>query len=1288
MTLLSLGAVGAIANPAPVQPRIGVGYNSSSGGYDGFSHLDAFYPLLQTPGHHLLYTYGQLRMDGGTPLGTNLMLGYRIANPQTRRVWGAYLGYDQQNTGTNSFQQLGLGLESLGDWDLRINGYLPLGQTRKLALDTGLQITDHYFRDHDLNLVLQRQQIYESAAQGVDVEVGTRLFNLGTGELRGYGGLYYYKPTGSEGSLGYRLRLTVDPVPGLNMGLNFQNDRLFGSHLAFQVGAHWGGARPSQDPDRLLTRLEKTPQRTQAIAIEQQTTVAFNSTVVATNPETGQPWYFLHVHPDGGQDGRFESPFATVEEAIGSLSRSAVANKNTIVYVQNVRQPATTTVNVPENVRLWSTGPLQRIDTREMGNVILPLSQSGIFPHIHTTVNMRSGSHLAGFTIQPAEGDNGVTGNQVRDLIIRENRITTTGDHAVAVNLNNVSGTMTLTANQINTSGDSAHGVSLQQTEAHLTAATLTGNQISTSGNSAHGFYTRTRNDQSRIDQITLTGNQLATQGEKSHGLFAFIDTSSVLRDLTIHRSTATTQANQAHGIFAFARTGGRIENVFIHESTARTEGNQANGIILFANEAGSRLDRVTLSHNQVSTAGINAAAVLTFASKGGHLGQSELTANTITTTGNGSVALLSFASNRSSLGNTTITDNQIQTSGINANGILAFATTESNLNSATISGNTVTTLGQGGGAAQGLYNSYAVDRSGGILAFASNGSTVNQATVTGNQVNTQGTLSNGIAVFASRQKGHGASRLEQATVENNRVTTTGQESHGILTFASQESTLTTATISGNTSITSGDQAYGLFGFAANSQNFGGLTLRQNLTQTTGQNAHGTFIFASNNGQIAALDIFNNRNSTTGQGADGIKIQATGDHSILPMVTVQNNTITTQGTNANGISTMLERNTALTTANLSENRVAIGGNGGRAIALTLNHANLTSWTASRNNLTTGGDGESGADRAPGIFVFSTNSDLENVILEHNQIKTTGLGSIGIDVTAAGGSFNRAVVENNQVMTAGANYVEGTVDVGSMGISFSALNGTTFGEAIATGNQIITQNTKAHGIQFLTVNSTIENATTTNNMIRTHGAEAHGIFLLATQNNQGRGEITNANITQNRIHTENEAANGIFALAALGTLDTLNLNANQINTRGDRANGIFTLATEGTIHRAIANGNNIRTLAANSNGILFQASNNGQIHNAQLINNMVPQAGLHSFHVQTSTGVTLTNPSLCVAAFSGNNSPNPSATDLRVTHAAGTINFVNFTNVAANNTSFSNILANGGGTFNGAVADCP
>jgi len=1283
---IALSPGGAIASetPAPVQPRVGVGYNSGSGGYEGFGHLDAFYPLLQTPGRNLLYTYGQVRMEGGNPLGTNLMVGYRIANPNTKRVWGAYLGYDQQSTGVNSFQQLGLGLESLGDWDFRINGYLPLGETRKLALDTGLQITDHYFRNHELNLVLQQQQIYEAAAQGADFEVGTRLLNVGTGELRGYGGLYYYKPTGSEGTLGYRLRLTANPVRGLNFGLNFQNDRLFGDHLSFQIGAHWGGARPSQDPDRLLARLETAPQRTQAIAIEQQTTVAFSSTVVATNPETAQPWYFLHVHPNGGQDGRFESPFATVEEAIGSLSRIAVApaNKNTIIYVQNVSRPATATINVPENVRLWSTGPLQRIDTRELGSVILPLSQSGIFPQIHTTVNMNSGAHLAGFTIQPPSGQDGVTGNQVRDLIIRENRITTLGNQADGISLENVTGTMAIVTNQINTSGNAAHGVRLNQTNAHLTAATLTGNQINTTGTGSHGFYTRTRNAQSRIDNITLTSNSLGTTGDKSHGLFAFIDTNSVLQDLAIYRSTATTQTDESHGIFAFAKAGARIENVTITESIARTQGEQANGILVFANEAGSRLDRATLTNNQVSTAGLNAAAMLTFATREGHLGQSQLTGNQVTTQGHNAAAILSFASNDSSLGDTTITGNQIQTSGINANGLLAFATVRSSLNNATISGNTVTTLGQGGGSVSGIYGSYATDRSGGILAFASNDSTVNQATVTGNKISTQGTLSNGIAVFAARQGVYAPSTLQNATIQNNQITTQGRESHGILAFASNQSTLTAATLSGNTSITNGEQAYGLFGFAANSQNFGRLVLSGNLAQTTGLTAHGTVVSANNDSRIGAVEILNNRNQTTGQDGDGIKIQASGINSMLPIVTVENNTATTQGTEADGITMTVQNNATLTTATLTGNRVETQGQAGKAIALTLtNNVNLGDWTASHNQITTGGD------RAPGIVISSTNSAPNQITLANNQVNTSGLGSMGIDITANGGTFTRATVQDNQVTTGGANYLNGTVDVGSIGISFTALNGTNFGEAIATGNHIITHKFKASGIQFLAANGTITTATAQDNQIRTNGIEAHGVFLLTTQTN---GRITTANIAQNHINTHNEKANGIFALSTqLGTIASLNLNQNQITTHNTDANGIFTLATEnGMITEAIANGNNIRTLAANSNGILFQASNDGQIRNGQLINNMIPQAGLHSFHVQTSTGMTATNPNLCIAAFTGNHSPNPLATDLRVTHASGTINFVNFANVATNNTSFSNILANGGGTFNGAAAGCP
>ncbi|WP_072619718.1 hypothetical protein [Spirulina major] len=1317
-----------LLTPQAVRPQVGVGYNSAGNGYSSFSELDVFYPLWQSAGQSLGYVYGQLRRDANHHWGGTMVLGYRLASP--RRVWGAYLGLDQQSTGANTFQQLGVGLESLGDWDVRLNGYLPLGKTRQVALDTGLRLKERYFRGHDLNLVLEQQQIYEAAARGLDFEVGTRLFDWGAGEVRGYGGLYYYKPTGGEGALGYRMRVTANPVDFLNVGLTMQQDGLFGSRLSFQVGATWGGARPH--PSRssaTLARLTTPPQRTNAIAIDQQTVIAFRGTVVATNPDTHQPWYFLHVHPDGGKaDGQFETPFSTIEGAIAA----APSNTNTIIYVQDVSQPAGD-LTIPDSVRLWSTGPDQQINTTEIGRVTLPLANSGIYPRIVGTVAMGNDAHLAGFTIQPPSGHDAVTGDQVQNLTIRENRITTSGEDAGGVQLDNVTGWVSLLGNQITTTGNTkqgrtgAHGVTVNQETATLSAATLTSNAITTQGTRADGVYVRTRtatggveavtltdnvirttandglqsndnltpqptpaiaaeqshglfvfaNQKSRVGAITLERNQISTVGDRSNAVFTFAQNNATIGQATFDQNTLTTSGYKSNAISAFPSSGGQFHQVTITRNQIVTSGDESPAVLTFATGAGSQMGRSVIQNNQVTTHGNNSDAVLAFAAQTSSLGAATITGNRITTTNNYAAGLLTFASKTSTLGTVTISSNQIATQGSFSDGLLAFASQGSTLGTATITGNTVTTQGQGGtlpSTAPAAYT-YNTGYSGGIMAFASNGSTLSTASIQGNRVSTGGNKSNAIAVFSSSSGANPGSTITNATLANNQVSTTQAESRGMMVFATRASTLTDATITGNTSTTQGNDADGIFAFASQSQNFGQATITNNAIATQGTNAAGINLAANNTSRINGVTVTGNQSRTTGPDADGITLLA-GTSSTLPSVTIQNNQATTTNARANGVAIALQNNSTLTTGTIHSNAVTTTGQNAQAIFVDTNNSTLTTMGVTANTVQTTGQAGNG------IGVTATNGTTTTATITQNTVHTTGAAALGIDVTANGGTFSTAQVTQNQITTSGG--VTGTApnEQGARGISVSALNNTTLGNAIATHNQITTQGPKAIGIQVLAANGNITTTEIESNTINTTGTNAIGLSVLATANTS-TGKITTATLTSNTITTRGTGAHALSLLGSNnGEIDTATIRNHQLLTTGTDANGILTLAKDATLTNLTINANAVRS--QQFHGVTMQASNMGTIGTASLTNNVIIQADKNSFNLVTNTPDSGT-PVACVSAFTNNNSQNATNRDLSITTTTGTFNFVNFSvpTIQANNTGFS--VINGSPTV---VTACP
>jgi hypothetical protein len=249
--------------PIKVLPRFGGNFTTGPGvGYSSsFGSIEGFVPLSQTPGSNLTFLEGRLLLSTeDSNLGGNLVLGHRVYNAEANRVLGGYIAFDNRSTGNSSFNQVGVGFESLGEsWEVRGNAYVPVGNTRQLTAETisdlGVSASDPFFQDNFLAVTRNQQQQlnrrFEAAMTGVDLEAGVKLASLGqTGALRGYAGLYYYDAPGSDEVLGWRTRLEARPTDTLRLGLALSNDATFGTNLVVSVGANFPGTRPrglSQD---------------------------------------------------------------------------------------------------------------------------------------------------------------------------------------------------------------------------------------------------------------------------------------------------------------------------------------------------------------------------------------------------------------------------------------------------------------------------------------------------------------------------------------------------------------------------------------------------------------------------------------------------------------------------------------------------------------------------------------------------------------------------------------------------------------------------------------------------------------------------------------------------------------------------------------------------------------------------------------------------------------------------------------------------------------------------------
>ncbi|MDX2239098.1 MAG: right-handed parallel beta-helix repeat-containing protein [Leptolyngbyaceae cyanobacterium bins.302] len=593
-----------------ILPRVGAQITvGDAGGFSNFlGGVNGFVPLAQKPGQSITFAEGRvlLSAEKGNP-SANLIVGHRIYDQKSDRMYAGYLAYDHRSTGNNGFNQLGFGVETLGKtWDVRANAYLPVGSTRQLVAETinsSATFSNPFFQQNFLatTRTLQQQinQKFEAAVGGFDLEAGGKLAKLGvTGELRGYGGVYYLKAPESDGAVGVRARLEARITDTIQAGLVVSTDRLFGTNAALSVGVTLPTTRPRRDTlkEPFLARLGDSIYRNPTIAIEEQKeskTVVTQETQLVTNPATGQPWRFRHANPGiGTGDGTFENPTGTVAQAL------AVAQPDDIVYVQPGTNPGIPAFTIPDRVQVLSTGPIQRIDTVELGNLQLPGSGAGVLPTVQGTVTLGNSTTLSGFAIGTTTGP-GILGNNISNAIVRDNAIANTAGEGIL--LNNVQGQVTIQDNTIRQAG--GEGISLNNNQGQVNML-LTRNQIANNGATAvdgDGVNVELRN--SATGNFTITNNTI-TDNSGTAGIADGIDVKLFnAANGTFNVADNTIAGNQLNGVAIDLEATARGTFNFTRNAIS---GNQASGVAVLASDDATgafNFDSSTIANNQLKGA-------------------------------------------------------------------------------------------------------------------------------------------------------------------------------------------------------------------------------------------------------------------------------------------------------------------------------------------------------------------------------------------------------------------------------------------------------------------------------------------------------------------------------------------------------------------------------------------------------------------------------------------------------------------------------------------------------------
>lgn len=603
------------------KPRLGVRYNTKGSGYDAFTSFEGFVPLFQTPGRNVTFLEGRLLLDDKDYISGNLVLGHRILSDSGKRVIGTYVSFDKRNTGSNAFNQVGLGFESLGDVDFRANAYLPVSNGRQPMNDgyTGGAV----FSGN--NLFLQRR--YETALHGIDAEIGTRLTRLGSGDIRAYAGGYYLGGDNIEDTFGWKARIAANPTDALNLNITVQNDPLFNTSALFTIGLTFpgsGASRAKTDQERLIARMADFTERQAIIPVARDVQFDFSRPATIINPvaASGQQTRFIQVAAGGTGTGTGEAPLGT-----GSLvSTVTSATPGTIVYVNGA--PSVTlanTLTVPAGVQLLSSGPVQTINTVEAGNIRLPGSGSGLFPVLTGTpviagnglVRLSSNTTVSGFDVRipttgfaapagvPTNVDaRGIVGSGISNVTIANNFVSNA--RREAIDLSEVTGNVAINNNTVRDSGVNNSENAIRVLNSKGTVALGIANNTITNNNGVAVSLSGTAQGTATVENnsISTTRTGISLRASETANL------TSIARGNIIN-GTSTSREGIASRTFDTAQANTTI--------SGNTISNMASGITLEASD--SAKPQITVSGNTIDrsrTNGIYANAI----------GNSELRAN------------------------------------------------------------------------------------------------------------------------------------------------------------------------------------------------------------------------------------------------------------------------------------------------------------------------------------------------------------------------------------------------------------------------------------------------------------------------------------------------------------------------------------------------------------------------------------------------------------------------------------------------------------------------------------
>ncbi len=661
-------------------------------GYDkGYTTLEVFLasdpsqwtvtPFLDLRGH--IFDNGKWAANGG--VGLRALWGSRI--------YGINTYYDYRNTGRFHANQIGAGLETLGElFDFRLNGYLPVGAKNSSLYDPVFgAFSGHYM------LLLQKRQ---TAMKGANAEFGFHFGKSESFDFYAAAGPYYFIGEDAPATWGGKARILGTFKDTLTLEISDSYDRTFHNKFQGQIGLQFsfGPKSKGKTANRLNDRMVQPVDRQEIIVID---TVKKNT--VAIDPATGLPYFFVFVDNTSSSDGTYESPYHSLAQA------QANSSANDVIYV--FPGDGTTTgmnagITLKANQKFWGSGVGHSLPT-PVGAISIP-AQTSASPTITNTdvdtegnvITLATDNAISGFTITSALND-AIYGTNPHNLEVSSCTITNTATYAVEATfsgnasisitnnrfLNNVNGvylalngTSTVVCSNNTFEGQtSVSSVPIEVAASNNTFTTQITNNLFNDNTTGSVRFNLT----SVVDaDISILNNTITNNGTGSQSILGssvvFIQTGTTA-SCSIALEANTFSGNTSNSLYM--HTSGVFTSLDVTASTNTISSNGGSGLVL-----ATPTNTLTLLVTDNTITGSNDNGIAVISSGTTTTGTLTINNNTITQIGNSSNGI-AINQNFSTL-NLTLLDNEI--TGCEGTGIISYAPTGIDSLTMTISGNTI----------------------------------------------------------------------------------------------------------------------------------------------------------------------------------------------------------------------------------------------------------------------------------------------------------------------------------------------------------------------------------------------------------------------------------------------------------------------------------------------------------------------------------------------------------------------------------------------------------------------